>query len=85
MGKTLSIGKTRSIKEYFESLTNKDKKIDVNRVEVVENKVFDKEATKKVGVRGKIETFETLFCVTTGGTPQKTPVKRLKRLEAPKR
>ena len=83
-GKMLSDGKMKSIKDYFENLKSQDRKFPIDRAKDDEVKTKDINivtvATEKVGVKKRIETFESLFCASTGDTLRKTPVKRLKRL-----
>ena len=83
-GKTLSDGKTKSIKEYFESLKDKDKNFPIDRAKGATERLeaFDNTgAAKKEKVKEKIETFESIFCVSYGDTRQKKlQLRNLKRL-----
>ena len=83
-GKMLSEVKMKSIINYFENLKSQNIKFSIDRAkdDEVKTKAINivTDATEKVGVKKRIETFETLFCASTGDTLRKTPVKRLKRL-----
>ena len=82
--KMMSASKMKSIKDYFESLSNKAQDFPTVKANHEDKNNISKDlndvATKKVRVKHRIEALESFKCFSRGDTPTKTPRMKLKRL-----